>query len=48
MFARFVNWVKTVVVKTGYVVSHPKVLVSEYREEVTARVWAHEMAKKAK
>ena len=47
MFKRFVNWVKVVAIKTAYVVSHPGVLWKEYREEVRARMWAREMAKKA-
>lgn len=45
MFTRFAHWVKAVTVKMGYVVSHPQVLLSEYREEVTARVWARNVAK---
>ena len=47
MFKRFAHWVKTITVKIAYVVSHPQVLLSEYREEVAARVWAREMARKA-
>lgn len=47
MFKNFAHWVKVVAIKTAYVVSHPHVLWKEYREEVTARVWAREMARKA-
>lgn len=45
MFKGLINWVKAVTAKSAYVVSHPQVLFSEYREEVRARVWAREMAK---
>jgi len=48
MFKRFVNWTKVVTVKTMYVISHPHVLWKEYREEVQARMWAKEFAKKNK
>ena len=45
MFVRFTNWVKVVTAKVIYVVSHPQVLLSEYREEVRARMWARNVAK---
>ena len=47
MFKRFVNWVKVVFTKTGYIVSHPQVLWKEYREEVRTRMWARTMTKEA-
>ena len=47
MFTRFVNWVKTVVVKSSYVVSHPHVFFSERLEEARVHMWAREMGKKA-
>ena len=47
MFVRLVNWVKAVTVKTAFVISHPRVLWKERQEEVRARMWAREMAKKA-
>lgn len=48
MFVRFAHWVKVVAIKTGYVLSNPHVLWKEYREEVQARMWAKEFAKKNK
>ena len=47
MFKRFVNWVKAVTVKTGYVIAHPRVLWKERLEEARVRMWARTMAKKA-
>ena len=47
MFKRFIDWVKTITVKTAYVVSHPHALLKERREEVRVRMWAREMAKEA-
>ena len=44
---KFVNWVKTISVKTGYLISHPQVLWKERCEEARAHMWAREMAKKA-
>ena len=44
---RFINWIKTLVVKTSYLVSHPQALWKERCEEARACVWAREMAKKA-
>ena len=44
---RFVSWVKAVMGKTSYLVSHPKALWKERREEARARAWAREMTKKA-
>ena len=41
------NTLKVLARKTAYVICHPGVLLSEYREEVRARAWAREMAKKA-
>ena len=48
MFVRFYRWAKAVVVKTGYVISHPSIIWKERREEVQARMWAKEFAKKNK
>lgn len=47
MFKRFIDWVKTITVKTGYVVTHPSIIWKERLEEARARVWAREMAKEA-
>jgi len=47
MFKRFSNWVANITIKTGYVISHPRALWKERCEEVRARAWAREMAKKA-
>ena len=44
---RFVSWVKAVMGKTSYLVSHPKALWIESCEGTRARAWAREMAKKA-
>lgn len=46
MFKRFVLWVKSITVKTGYVIAHPHVLWKERTEEARVRMWAREMAKK--
>ena len=42
-----INWVTAVMGKTSYLVSHPKALWKERREEARARAWAREMTKKA-
>lgn len=46
MFKRFAHWAKVVVAKSFYVVSHPRALWKERREELRARMWAREMAAK--
>lgn len=45
MFKRFIDWVKTITVKTAYVVSHPSIIWKERLEEARARVWAKEAGK---
>ena len=44
---RFISWAKAIMVKIGYLVSHPQALWKESCEGTRARVWAREMAKKA-